>query len=124
MVQMHRQGKPAFIRGQHVSDGDLATIIEPPYIVDAEKSKFGKERTVVTIKLKRTGDIYRWSLNTTTNDRLVDRFGEDGGMWQGKEIKIQKRVENVRGEDKDVLYAVPSTQTNLQAPAAATSDIT
>ena len=119
MVKMHLQGKPPFIRSQHVQDGDLAAITEPPYIVDAEKSKFGKERTVVTVKLRRTGDVFRWSLNTTTNDRLVDKFGEEGELWKGKEVKIQKRSEVVRGEERWVLYAVPSTQMNLQPPAVA-----
>lgn len=59
MVKMHRQGKPPFIRSQHVVDSDLATVIEPSYIVDAEKSKYGEKRTVITVKLKRTGEIFR-----------------------------------------------------------------
>lgn len=87
--------------------------MEAPYVQSAEKSKFGKERTVVTVKVKRTGEVFRWGLNTTSNDRLVDRFGEEGDLWVGKEIRVQKRSENVRGQDRSVLYAVPSVQAEV-----------
>ena len=117
-MKMHRQGKPPFIRSMQVQDGDLATILEAPYMIDAEKSKFGRERTILTIKLHRTGEVYRWGINITSNDRLVDKFGEVAEMWQNKEVKIKKAAEVVRGEEKFVLYAYPSVQTNLQPPAA------
>jgi len=116
MVRIPKRGKPAFLKPDHVVDGDLLTIIEPPYVQDAEKSKFGKERTLITVQVKRTGDICRWGLNTTSNDRLVDKFGEDGDLWKSKEVRVQKRVENVRGTDRPVLYALPSIQQNI-APA-------
>ncbi len=67
--------------------------------------------------LHRTGEIYRWGVNITSNDRLVDKFGDEGDMWTGKEIRIKKVAEVVRGEEKFVLYAYPSVQTNLQPPA-------
>lgn len=113
MVRIPKRGKDPFLTAKNVEDGDLATIVEPPYIQAAEKSKFGKERTIVTVKLKRTGSIYRWGLNTRSNDRLVNKFGGDGDLWQGKEVHIQKRSENVRGEDHDVLYAYPTEQTTV-----------
>lgn len=116
MVKIPRRGKPPFLKAHHVEDNDLAVIVESPFILSAEKSKFGKERTIITVKVKRTDEVYRWSLNTTSNDRLVDKFGEDGDLWTDKEVKIRKRSENVRGEDKNVLYALPSMQQNL-APA-------
>jgi hypothetical protein len=116
MVKIPKRGKDPFLTPKHVEDGDLATIIEPPYIQSAEKSKFGKERTMVTVKIKRTGEVFRWGLNTTSNDRLVERFGEEGDLWVGKEVRIQRRSENVRGQDRDVLYALPSVQAEI-APA-------
>ena len=113
MVRIPKRGKDPFLTPKNVQDGDLATIMEPPYIQSAEKSKFGKERTIVTVKLQRTRSIYRWGLNTRSNDRLVDLFGDDGDQWTGKEVRIQKRSENVRGEDRDVLYAYPTEQTTI-----------
>jgi hypothetical protein len=115
MVQIPKRGKPSipFLSFRDVEDGDLATIIEPPYVQTAEKSKFGKERTILTIKLLRTGEIYRFGLNTTTNDRLVDAFSSEGNLWRDKQIKILKRSELVLGKDRYVLYAIPSVQTKI-----------
>jgi hypothetical protein len=55
-------------------------------------------------------------LNTTSNDRLVDTFGDDGDQWNGKEGRVQKRLENVRGTDRHVLYVIPSMQQNIAPP--------
>jgi hypothetical protein len=117
MVKIPRRSKPTFLTAHDVEDNDLATILEIPYVQDADKSRFGKERTVLTVQLKRTGETYRWGLNNTSNDRLVDKFGEDGELWKGKEVKIQKRDENVRGQDRCVLYALPSVQAKIAEDA-------
>jgi hypothetical protein len=115
MVTIPKRGKDPYLTAQHVEDDDLAEIVEAPYIMDAEKSKFGKERTIVTVQLKRTDETYRWGLNNTSNDRLVEAFGGDGDLWLGKTVKIAKRTENVRGQDRSVLYAIPLEQKNLES---------
>ena len=107
MAKIPRRGKAAFLRPSDVENDDIVTIIEEPYIQKAEDSKFEKERTIVPVVVKRTGAVLRWGLNTTTNDRCVDKFGEDAALWKGKEIKVQKRVENVMGQDKPVVYGLP-----------------
>ena len=116
MVKIPRRGKPPFLTPMHVEDNDLCVVVEPPYVQPADKSKFGKERTIITVLVKRTGEIYRWGLNTTSNDRLVDRFGIEGDLWKGKELRVQKRSENVAGRERRVLYALPSIQQQI-APA-------
>lgn len=113
MVIIPRRSRPQFLKPDDVVDGDLLEIVEPPYIQPADKSKFGKERTVVTVCIKRTDEARRWSLNTTSNDRLVDVYGENGDLWADKEVKVQKRLENVRGSERHVLYALPSIQQNI-----------
>lgn len=50
---------------------------QKPYIVPADRTKWGKERGKATVRLVRTGDERRWTLNATTWDRLLDAFGED-----------------------------------------------
>jgi len=104
------------LKAHHVEDGDLATITELPYIQPADQSQFGKERTIVTVQIQRTGQLYRWSLNVTSNDRLVDQFGSDGDTWMGKEVRVQKRREIIRGEERYVVYAVPSLQQSIAPP--------
>jgi hypothetical protein len=104
-----KRGKPMYLKPEDVENDDLATILDPPIILDAEDSKFKKERTVITIVLTRNKNIYRWGLNNTSNDRLVDAFGEEGNLWVKKTVKIQKRLEHVSGKERPVLYAVPQT---------------
>jgi hypothetical protein len=114
MVKIPRRGKPRYLKADDVEDGDLATIIEPPQIQDAEDSKFGKERTIITINLHRTKGIYRLGMNNTSNDRLVDAYSEDGETWIDKEVRFEKRLENIRGTDRYVLYASPSMPASIQ----------
>ena len=116
MVQIPKRGADPFIIPADVNDGDLATIVKEPYIQAAEKSKFGKERTIITVQLKRTGEVYRWGLNTTSNDKLVEAFGADGDMWKDRQVRIKVASMNVGGVNKSVLYALPSVQTKV-APA-------
>lgn len=116
MVKIPKRGKPPFIKPEDVEDGDLATMIEPPYIQTADKSKLGKERTIITFKLQRPKKIYRHGLNNTSNDRLRDGYGEEGDLWKDKEIRFQKRLENVRGTDRYVLYVYPSIQQSIAPP--------
>lgn len=117
MVQIPKRGKDRipFLTFRNVEDGDQAVIVDVPYIQTAEKSKFGKERTIITVKLKRTDEVYRWGLNTISNDRLVEKFTGEGNLWVGKEVKIVKRQESVLGEDRYVLYVYPSLQTKIGA---------
>jgi N12 class adenine-specific DNA methylase len=116
LVKILKRVKPKFLKPEDVQDNDLATIIEPPYIQSADKSKYGKERTIITVRIHRTGEIRRWGLNNTSNDHLVDAYGGEGDSWKDKEVRIQKRLENVRGQDRYVLYALPSVQAEI-APA-------
>jgi hypothetical protein len=92
-----------------VNDGDVYAIVEKPYLVDAEHSKWGKERYRVVISKfddKEFG-LRTWTLNTTTSNRLLDAFGEDENLWTNKKIKLRKHEEFVLGKQKIVLYGEP-----------------
>jgi len=114
MVKILRRGKDVFLKAEDVYDGDVLTIVEPPYVQSAEKSKFGKDRTVVAVSVPRKKGVFRWGLNNTSSDRLLDAFGEEGDLWKGKEVRVKKRNMLVRGEEKAVLFAVPSTQVEVE----------
>jgi hypothetical protein len=60
------------------------------------KSRFGKEHSVVTGKLKRNSETDRWNGNTTADDHFIDKFGGGGDFWKNLAVKILKFVENVR----------------------------
>ena len=99
--------KQPFLNTEDLKEDEIATITELPSIISEEESKFGKEQTQVIVKLKGDGKSYRWTLNSTSNDRLVTAFSSDAEAWIGKTVKIQKRSENVKGEQRTVLYAQP-----------------
>ncbi len=100
--------KQPFLNSAEIKEEETAIITEQPSIIAAEESKFGKEQTQIVVKLKHDGKAYRWTLNSTSNDRLVTTFGSNGDDWIGKTVKIQKRTENVKGEQRTVLYAQPT----------------
>lgn len=93
-----------FLTVDYVKDGEIATIIQPPYIVTAEQSRYKKEQTVIPIKLKRDNQTYRLTLNVSSNDRLVKAFGHNGDMWVGKNVLLQKRSLDFEGKQKDVIF--------------------
>ena len=93
--------------------GDLVTIIKEPYIQEAEKTRFKKERTVITVEHQRTKKVYRWGLNTTSNDALVRAFGSEGNLWCGKQVRVKVAEQNVNGVNKSILYAVPILQASI-----------
>lgn len=103
LVQIPKRGKDPFLKAHHVENDDLVAIVAPAYVHEGD---FG-ERTVVNVVVKRTGEIYRWTLNGTTSDRCREAWSPDGALWENKVLKIQKSKQIIRGEDKEVLYGVP-----------------
>lgn len=125
MVEIHKQGKPRFLKPEDVEKGDLLRLIDVPYVQPSDKSKFGKIRTVLTVVIVRTGEVRRWGLNTTTNDIFVDAWTIHGDKWKGKECTVEKRLEKVSGVDKFVLYGKPSEQQEIttEKPSAVALEV-
>jgi len=118
-MPVKRLGKPPFLGVNEVNDGDVLVIVEPPYLVDSEHSKWGKERYRVVVKKpddKEFG-LRTWTLNSTTSNRLLDAFGEDEKQWVGKKIRVRKHEEYILGKQKFVLYGEPykEPQQSLEA---------
>ena len=107
MVKITKRRHAPFLTQNIVEDGTIAEIIERPFVQPGTESKFGQERTILTVKLKGKKEPYCWSLNNTSSDRLVEAFGEEGDLWLNKKIQIQKRIQVVKGKERNVLYAKP-----------------
>ncbi len=107
-------GRPAYLLPIEIEQDDVVEIIEKPWIVEAEKTKFGKERGKTVVKILRTGAIRTWTMNNTTWDKLIQAFGEDPGQWLNKKVQIKKEVRNVSGVDKDVLFGRPYCEPQQQ----------
>src|SRR3989337_237023 len=93
-------GKPPYLLPNEIEQDDVLEIIEKPYIVPAEKTKWGKERGKAVIKIIRNGIIRTWTMNNTTWDKLIQVFGEDPGFWLNKKVQINKEVRNISGVAK------------------------
>lgn len=106
-MKLQRLGKPAYLKPHHVQQDDLVEIMEEPYVQSEEESKFGRARGYAVVRLIRTGDTYTWGMNTTTWDRLIDAFGEDGILWKGKKVKVKLENQIVRGEGKEIIFGRP-----------------
>lgn len=100
-------GKPPYLLPDEIEQDDIVEIVEKPYIVPAEKTKWGKERGKAQVQIIRTGEMRTWTMNNTTWDQLIAAFGEDPEQWLHKKVKIRKETRNVSGVDKEVLYGKP-----------------
>jgi len=97
-----------------IEQDDLVEIIEKPYIVPAEKTKWQKARGKAVVKVLRTGAIRTWTMNNTTWDLLVKAFGEDEGLWLNKKVQVKKEIRNISGVDKEVLFGKPYKEPQQQ----------
>ena len=104
-----------FLRPEDVDDGDTVKIVDHVETIPAEDSKYGRERHVVPVTLA-DGTEKRWGLNLTSYRALYDAFGDESDNWIGKQVKVVKNREKVRGETRYVLYAEPAKPEAKQAP--------
>lgn len=99
-----RQFNP-FLTPNDVEDGAVATIVGEGTIVNTQ---FRNEALRIPVKI---GDkTYEWTLNRTSQNNLIDAFGEETANWVNKQVKINKTKMLVRGEMRSVLVAEPITE--------------
>ncbi len=122
-MPLKKLGRPPFLNVNEVMNDDLLEVLEPPYIVPAEKMKWGRARGRAIVKIVRTNEVRTWTMNVTTWDRLIDEFGTDPDHWVGKKIRLSIEKQVVRGEDKLVLYGKPYHELQQQLPATATANL-
>lgn len=115
-MTLKRLGKPPFLNADEVEDGEVVTIIEEPYVVPAERTKYGRDRGRMVVKVGK--EIRTWSPNNTTWDTLLENYGPDEKQWVKKKVKINKEIRNINGVDRPVLFGSPfhEPQQELAAP--------
>jgi len=109
-------GKPPYLLPKDVANDDLVEIVEKPYMLEAEETKWKKPKGVVTVQLPNK-NIRRWFTNVTTWDALVRAYGEDEAIWVGKKIKVRKETRTISGEEKEVLFGKPYMEPQQQIGA-------
>ena len=112
-------GGPPYLTPEEVEDGEVVTVLSEPVLVEAEQSRWGKERYRIAVELSN-GEQRRWTLNTTTSDNLLKAFGEDNKAWINRKVKVRKENRTVGREVKAVLfgdaYVEPQQSLNVDKP--------
>lgn len=105
-MPLQKLGSPSFLSVHEVENDMVVTVVREPFVVSAEKSKWGKARGRVTVRLPN-GEDRRWTMNVTTWDRLIDDFGVEPSLWLNRKIRLKKEKMVINGDYKPVLYGVP-----------------
>jgi len=114
LVQISKRCKPAFLNPDEVESGIVFEIVFTE-VIPKEETKFKtSDRTILTVKNQNRD--FRWGINNTTNDKLVDVFGPDSDLWIGQKVKIDKQQQFVAGKTRSVLYGIPLVQKHVTRP--------
>jgi len=92
-----------FLRPDDVKDGDIVEIVSEGTFRPAEESRFGREDFLIDVKLP-DGSTKTWTMNKTTLRNLMEAYGDETKNWVGRKVKINVRVDFVRGVPRKVLY--------------------
>ncbi|NHV97970.1 MAG: hypothetical protein HA494_09365 [Thaumarchaeota archaeon] len=103
-----------YLTPEDVKD-DVVTFLDEGVYKKAEETPFGRPVFQISVKLP-DGRVKIATLNRTSRKELAKAYGEDTKNWVGREARVTKVKQNVRGELKDVIYFHP-TQTLLKPPA-------
>ena len=86
-------------KGEDINDGDVIKFLDKGKEVEG---KFGAQRV---FKIETVdGDEKLVSVNQTSINYLIPKYGDDTEKWIGKEIKVWINRENVAGQRRKVLY--------------------
>ena len=102
-----------YLHGENVSDGDVVEILGKPRYVDSEESTLGKAYLEVVVKLPN-GKTKTFVPNKTTLKACAPDFGDDTDLWIGKKIVLHPQKQNVRGQQKTVIYGEPYVETQVE----------
>jgi hypothetical protein len=95
-----------WLRPSDLRDGDILTIADEGTVRGAESTPFGREVFEIRVRLPG-GEEKVWTMNLTTQRRLIDAWGKDTRSWVGRKVKVQLQQQNVRGIVKTVIYGTP-----------------
>ena len=86
-------------KGEDINDGDVIKFLDKGKEVEG---KFGAQKV---FKIETVdGDEKLVSVNQTSINYLIPKYGDDTEKWIGKEIKVWINRENVAGQQRKVLY--------------------
>jgi len=116
-MPLKKLGRPQYLIASEIENDDVLEIIEKPWVVPAEKTKWGRDRGKTVVKVLRNGLVRTWSLNNTTWDKLVEEFGDDPGLWLNKKVVVKKELRTISGVEKELLFGKPYHEPQQQLPS-------
>jgi len=103
MVKLEPTGN--FLMPTDVKTGDTVTLTDEGRNLTAQETPFG--RAVFQIGVKAGDEDKVWTMNKTTQRRLIEAWGDETSGWVDKKVKIEVLKQNVRGEIRSVIYGFP-----------------
>jgi len=97
-----------FLNAQDIGEGQIVTLLEGAVNDELVRKGTGEKVKIIQFPIKlENGEERFWTLNSRSQGRIAEAYGWDPGAWHGKKVPIKTVVQDVYGEQKDVIYALP-----------------
>jgi plasmid replication initiation protein len=83
---------------EDIKDGDIIKVLDGGTITEGE---YGKQNT---FRIETCNGEKLFSFNQTSQNNLIDAFGEETDNWIGKEVKVWMIKAMVGGKMQDIVY--------------------
>ena len=95
---------------QYLSPDDITKDPFPVMFTDEGRIRLKEDTTLdhdtfeIGVRLP-DGTTRTWTMNKTSQMRVIKKYGDDTKAWVGKNVNIYKVSQNVLGKIKEVIYA-------------------
>lgn len=91
MVQVEKS-ETNWLSGNKCKENDITelVIVTEPMLVEREFE--GKKTERLTCKVNANKNDYNWSMNDTSKNALIEKFGKETKSWIGKKIPIESAL--------------------------------
>lgn len=79
-----------FLRPEDVPDGTVVTVVNEGHYRSPEETPFGREVFEIGVRLPN-GKEKPWTMNKTTQKRMVQAHGDDSKNWVGKKFGLSSQ---------------------------------
>lgn len=117
-----------FLNSTMLDEGDIIELLDAGTFREPEDT--GLQRRVFQIEVGLPDKRHKtWTMNRTTQKRLISAYGDDSANWVGKKVLIKMTEQNVRGEMRTVIWGYPiegdppPKQAKIESPAKKADEI-
>ena len=98
-VKKISMGVPFAKKGEELKNGDIITILDEGQL---QEGQFGEQFNIM-IKLAN-GEDRALTLNQTSENNLIDAYGEDSIIWVNKKVKVFLEKKIINGKRVIIAY--------------------